>query len=153
MATATDPSSPPPSHSSAPPIRAVSPSLSLPIPSTKLSEKNYLTWSQFMVSVLKSNRAIRFIHPTDIPPKFLSEFDCNHHQINPSYLSWEEQDQTVFAWILNSISDSLHTRVIGCTSSSQLWDELHSFCNAHTKARSRQLRAQLRTIIQGNNTI
>ncbi|XP_019459912.1 PREDICTED: uncharacterized protein LOC109359670 [Lupinus angustifolius] len=106
-----------------------------------------------MVSVLKSNRAIRFIHPTEIPSKFLSEFDCNHHQINLSYLSWEEQDQTVFAWILNSIFDSLHTRVIGYTSSSQLWDELHSFCNAHTKARSWQLRAQLRTIIQGNNTI
>ncbi|KAF1888175.1 hypothetical protein Lal_00008088 [Lupinus albus] len=108
MATATD---------SASPLTALSPSPSLPIPSSKVSEKNYLTWSQVMIVILKFNRAIPFIQPTEIPPRFLSESDREHQLPNPSFLSWEKQDQTIFSWILNFIFESLHTRVLGCTSS------------------------------------
>ncbi|KAE9621198.1 hypothetical protein Lalb_Chr01g0011111 [Lupinus albus] len=149
MANVNDPPSSmdsPPNSSSAASVQPISSSISLPLPITKLTEKNYLTWSQFMLAVLKANRVLRFVLQSDFPPQFLSESDRLHHRINPLFLSWEEQDQTVFSWLLNSISESLQPRVIGCTSSFQLWHELLSFCNAHTKVRNRQLRAQLRTV-------
>ncbi|KAF1876494.1 hypothetical protein Lal_00021208 [Lupinus albus] len=108
MATAS--SSDPHVHSSSPhttfsaPIHAVSSPLSLTIPITKLTEKNYLTWCQFMLVVLKSNTALRFIQSSEIPPEFLSESDRNRQCINPGFSSWEEQEQITFSWLLNTIS-------------------------------------------------
>ncbi|XP_019430268.1 PREDICTED: uncharacterized protein LOC109337698, partial [Lupinus angustifolius] len=102
---------------------------------------------------LKSNRTLRFIHSSDVPQRFLSDSDRNTHHVSPGYLAWEEQDQAVFSWLLNSISEALHPRVVGCVHSWQLWSELHAFCNSHTKARSRQLRTQLRSLSQGSMTI
>ncbi|KAF1872136.1 hypothetical protein Lal_00033790 [Lupinus albus] len=80
MATAiNDPpvedSSPPISASTAAPLRAQSSSLSLQIPIAKLTEHNYLTWSQFILAVLKSNRALRFVNSSDIPPQFLIDLE------------------------------------------------------------------------------
>ncbi|KAF1897507.1 hypothetical protein Lal_00036948 [Lupinus albus] len=153
--TGTLPSSPP--HSSSPsapsPLQAVSTPLVLPLPSMKLTEKNYLVWRHFMIATLTSNRANRFVLGTEIPHRFLNDDDRLINNINPSYLRWEELDQTVFSWILNSLSESLQPRVVGCVHSWQLWEELDSFCNSQTKARSRQLRSQLRSICQGSSSI
>ncbi|KAF1891840.1 hypothetical protein Lal_00031650 [Lupinus albus] len=76
MTNASDPASSPPPATSAP-LQANFPSLylSLPLSTTKLTGKNYLTWSQFMLVVLKANTAIRFVQYFKNPPKFLTEFD------------------------------------------------------------------------------
>ncbi|KAF1877252.1 hypothetical protein Lal_00012023 [Lupinus albus] len=109
MAAASN--SDPPVHSSTPhttsaaPIHAVSTSLSLPIPIMKLTMKNYLTWCQFMLVLLKSNRALRFIQYSEILPKFLSESKRLEQRINPGLSSWEEQEETVFS--IKVLIDSL----------------------------------------------
>ncbi|XP_019429829.1 PREDICTED: uncharacterized protein LOC109337328 [Lupinus angustifolius] len=146
-------SSPPLLSSAAAPLRAQSSSFSLQIPSVKLTKHNYLTWSQFVRAILKSNRALKFVHTTDIPMKFLSDLDYDMHHVNHGFLAWEEQDQAMFSWLLNSISESLHPRVVGCVHSCHLWSELHAFCNSHTKARSHPLRTQLRSLSQGSMNI
>ncbi|XP_019435087.1 PREDICTED: uncharacterized protein LOC109341601 [Lupinus angustifolius] len=158
MATAmNDPpveaSSPPLPSDSAAPIRVHSSFFSLQVPTAKLIEQNYLTWSQFMLAMLKSNRALRFVQSTEIPPRFVTSLERELGHVNPSFTAWEEQDQAVFSWILNSISETLHPRVVGCVYSWQLWNELLAFCNSHTKARSRQLRSQLRSLTQGSSNI
>ncbi|XP_019416470.1 PREDICTED: uncharacterized protein LOC109327775 [Lupinus angustifolius] len=164
MAFVTDPGSrgedspPPPPAATFPPVvplplQASSPSLNLLLPSTKLTDKNFLVWRQFILAVLRSNRAERFISDMDPPPQFLSDRDRIHHRLNPAFLSWDEQDQLLLSWILNSLSEELQPRVVGCSTSQQLWLENIEHCQAQTKARGRQLRAQLRLITKGSNTI
>ncbi|KAF1886314.1 hypothetical protein Lal_00045545 [Lupinus albus] len=70
----------PPFPSSASPVQAISPLLCLPLPIAKLTEKNYLTWRQFMLAVLNANRVLRFVQNSEIPSHFLSETDrANNH--------------------------------------------------------------------------
>ncbi|XP_019414574.1 PREDICTED: uncharacterized protein LOC109326338 [Lupinus angustifolius] len=133
MATAmNDPpveaSSPPLPSNIVAPIRVHSSFFSLHVPTAKLTEQNYLTWSQFMLAMLKSNCALRFVQSTDIPPRFVTNLERELGNVNPAFTAWEEQDQA-------------------------LWNELHAFCNSHTKARSRQLRSQLRSLTQGSSNI
>ncbi|KAE9614328.1 hypothetical protein Lalb_Chr05g0226751 [Lupinus albus] len=146
-------SSTPLSPSAASPIKAISSPLVLPLPSMKLNEKNYLVWRHFMIATLTSNKANRFILGTKIPHQFINDNDRLINRINPAFLSREEVDQSIFSWILNSLSESLQRRGVGCVHSWQLWEELDSYCDSQTKARSRQLRSQLRSISQGSNSI
>ncbi|KAF1882599.1 hypothetical protein Lal_00002779 [Lupinus albus] len=142
--TGTLPSSPPRSCSpSAPsPLQVVSSPLVLPLPSMKLTEKNYLVWRHFMIATLTSNRANRFVLGTEIPHRFLNDDDClNKSQSSLSSLGGTRPIK------------SLQPRVVCCVHSWQLWEELDSFCNSQTKARSRKLRSQLRSISQGSNSI
>ncbi|KAE9614446.1 hypothetical protein Lalb_Chr05g0228251 [Lupinus albus] len=145
-------SSPTLSPSAASPIQAVSSPLVLLQPSMKLTEKNYLVWRHFMMATLTSNRANHFVLGTEIPHRFLSDNDRIVNHVNPAYLRWEELDQSIFSWILNSLFESLQPHVVGCIHSWQLWEELGSFCNSQTKARNRQLRSQLRSISQGSSS-
>ncbi|XP_019434251.1 PREDICTED: uncharacterized protein LOC109340935 [Lupinus angustifolius] len=147
--TGTIPASPLRSPSTASPLRAVSSPLVLPLPFLKLTEKNYLVWRHFMLATLTSNRANRFVLGTEIPHRFLTKDDRLINRINTVYLRWEELDQTVFSWILNSLTEGL----VGCRHSWQLCEELDSYCNSQKKARSRQLRSRLRSISQSSSSI
>ncbi|XP_019432742.1 PREDICTED: uncharacterized protein LOC109339708 [Lupinus angustifolius] len=106
-----------------------------------------------MIATLTSNRANKFVLGTEIPHRFLNDDERLINKVSSAYLRWEEQDQAIFSWILNSLSVSLQPRVVGCQHSWQLWEELHSLCSLQTKARSRQLRSQLRSITQDSLSI
>ncbi|XP_019430758.1 PREDICTED: uncharacterized protein LOC109338080 [Lupinus angustifolius] len=143
---------------SSPPTSSPSPSLSLlqtvasplvlPTPAMKLTEQNFLVCRHFMIATLTSNRANRFVLGTEIPHRFINDDERLINKVNSTYLRWEEQDQAIFSWILNSLSKSLQPRVVGCQHSWQLWEELHNFYSSQTKARSQQLRSQLCSITQ-----
>nr|KYP38901.1 hypothetical protein KK1_039839 [Cajanus cajan] len=51
------------------------------------------------------------------------------------------------------MSKDMLTRVIGCKSSFQIWDKIHAYFHAHTNARARQLRSDLRSTTLDNRTI
>ncbi|XP_019420705.1 PREDICTED: uncharacterized protein LOC109330890 [Lupinus angustifolius] len=149
-------SSPPPSSSPSPSpslLQTVASLLVLPTPMMKLTEPNFLVWRHFMLATLTSNRANKFVLGTEIPPQFINDDELLINKLNSSYLRWEEQSQTIFSWIQNSLSESLQPRVVGCQHSWQLWEELHNFCSSQTKARSHQLRSQLHSITQGSLSI
>ncbi|KAF1870920.1 hypothetical protein Lal_00030232 [Lupinus albus] len=70
------------SHTAAP-LQASPPILNLPLPFIKLTEKNFLVWRQFVLAVLKLNRAERFIAKCDIPVQFLTDVDhIQHHDVS-----------------------------------------------------------------------
>ncbi|XP_019414992.1 PREDICTED: uncharacterized protein LOC109326700 [Lupinus angustifolius] len=59
----------------------------------------------------------------------------------------------ILSWLLNSLSTDHQPRVVGCKHSFQLWREINEYCNAQTKAKSRQLRAQLKSMVKGSSSI
>ncbi|KAF1868230.1 hypothetical protein Lal_00018750 [Lupinus albus] len=61
---AMDPSFSPPISASIAPLCVRSPSMSLQVSGTTLTVKKYLTWSQFMLVMLKASHALMFINST-----------------------------------------------------------------------------------------
>nr|KYP47652.1 Retrovirus-related Pol polyprotein from transposon TNT 1-94 [Cajanus cajan]KYP75240.1 Retrovirus-related Pol polyprotein from transposon TNT 1-94 [Cajanus cajan] len=51
------------------------------------------------------------------------------------------------------MSKDMLTRVIGCKSSFQIWDKIHAYFHAHTNAKARQLRGDLRGTTLDNRSI
>nr|KYP52268.1 Retrovirus-related Pol polyprotein from transposon TNT 1-94 [Cajanus cajan] len=51
------------------------------------------------------------------------------------------------------MSKDMLTHVIGCKSSFQIWDKIHEYFHAHTNAKARQLRSDLRSTTLDNGTI
>ncbi|XP_020233181.1 uncharacterized protein LOC109813405 [Cajanus cajan] len=121
--------------------------------SEKLDTKNYLLWCQQVEPVIKGHRLHHFLVNPQIPPKFLSIFDRDANRISEAYLAWEQQDQLLLSWLQSSMSKDMLTRVIGCKSSFQIWDKIHAYFHAHTNAKARQLRGDLRGTTLDNRSI
>nr|KYP63468.1 hypothetical protein KK1_018044 [Cajanus cajan] len=51
------------------------------------------------------------------------------------------------------MSKDMLTRVIGCKSSFQIWDKIHAYFHAHTNAKARQFRSDLRSTNLDNRSI
>nr|KYP45672.1 hypothetical protein KK1_032786 [Cajanus cajan] len=152
---------PPSSSSTAPPhfqAAPVKPSLSPSLTfahtiSEKLDTKNYLLWCQQAEPVIKGHRLHHFLVNPQIPPKFLTVSDRDENRVSEEYLAWEQQDQLLLSWLQSSMSKDMLTRVIGCKSSFQIWDKIHAYFHAHTNAKARQLRSDLRSTTLDNCTI
>ncbi|XP_019416970.1 PREDICTED: uncharacterized protein LOC109352047 [Lupinus angustifolius] len=121
--------------------------------SAKLSEKNYFIWKQQVEAVLASHRLERYVVNPQVPLRFLSEDDREFGRINPAFLQWEEQDQHLVSWLLQSLSESVQSRVLGLRHAWQIWDEIHTFFDSLIRARSQLLLSELRTIKKGTQTV
>ncbi|XP_019442260.1 PREDICTED: uncharacterized protein LOC109346975 [Lupinus angustifolius] len=121
--------------------------------SVKLSEKNYFIWKQQVEAVLASHRLERFVVNPQIPFRFLSEEDRDLQRMNPAFLQWEEQDQHLVSWLLQSLSESVQSRVLGLKHAWQIWDEVHTFFDSLIRARSQLLLSELRTIKKGSQSV
>lgn len=57
-----------------------------------------------------------------IAKKFKSEQDLIEGKVYDEYESWTAQDQTVFIWLLSTISDFVLPRVLSCKDVFEVWD-------------------------------
>nr|KYP51537.1 hypothetical protein KK1_026564 [Cajanus cajan] len=121
--------------------------------SKKMDTKNYLLWCQQVKPVIKGHRLHHFLVNPQIPQKYLSIIDRDSGQVSESYLAWEQQDQLLLSWLQSSMSKDILTRVIGCKTSFQLRDKIHSYFHSHMNAKARQLRNELRSTNLDNQTI
>lgn len=173
MAAKTLPSSPTLPENSSSPIRALplnsvpqppalpSPLMVLPsapmalsqVISEKLDDRNFLIWKQQIVPILKGHRLHSYLVSLTIPPKFLTESDRDAAQVNLIYSAWEQQDQLLLFWLQSTLSIPILARMIGCVHSWQLWEKLHTYFRARTKAKGIQLRIELCNTKKGTRSI
>ncbi|XP_057430184.1 uncharacterized protein LOC130723231 [Lotus japonicus] len=119
----------------------------------KLDDTNFYSWKQLVEGVIRAHKLQKFIQdPLQIPEQFLTEEDRLTETVNSAYSEWEQQDSTLFTWLLSTLSASLLPTVVQCRHSWQIWEEIHTFFNAHSKAQSTQLRSELKTITKGTKT-
>nr|KYP44418.1 Retrovirus-related Pol polyprotein from transposon TNT 1-94 [Cajanus cajan] len=132
MAESTPPMNSSPPLSSSPPSTLRPLPLSLPItlprtlPLTPIRLSPFL-WCQQVEPVIKGHRLHHFLVNPHIPQKFLTLADRDVGRISEPYLAWEQQDQLLLSWLQSSMSKDMLTRVIGCKTSFQLWDKIHSY--------------------------
>lgn len=116
--------------SGAPATLTFNPSLSI-----KLDDQNYLLWKQQVEAVIIAHKLHRCVVNPVIPPPFTSESNRTLGILLEAYQLWVVQDQTLFTWLLSSLSHSILPRFIGCKHSWQVWEKIDKQFHAHLRTK------------------
>ncbi|CAH9093973.1 unnamed protein product [Cuscuta europaea] len=73
--------------------------------------------------------------------------------MNKAYVVSEQQYQMMFWWLLVSLSELLHARVIHSKHSYELWSAINTFFQSSILAKARQLKSELYNIAKGDRSI
>ena len=79
-----------------------------------------------------------------IPSQFLIKEDEATDSVNPADENFEQQDNLLKSWLLESMDNQFRVRVVGCVWSHEIWAILKTYFSSQMKARIKQLRIQLR---------
>ncbi|MCI19265.1 retrovirus-related Pol polyprotein from transposon TNT 1-103, partial [Trifolium medium] len=110
----------------------------------KLTEKNFLLWSQQVNGVITTHNLHRFVVNPEIPLQYASVGDLLDGKNSNEYQQWLFKDQSLFTWLLSTIFDDVLPRVVNCKHAHEVWDQIHKYFNFVLKSRARQLRSELR---------
>ena len=112
--------------------------------SCKLTDDNFLTWMQLVESTIKGHRLKQHIvGDHTIPSQFLTKDEATD-SVNPAYENFEQQDNLLKSWLLESMDNQFRVGVVGCVWSHEIWAILKTYFSSQTKAQIKQLRIQLR---------
>jgi histone deacetylase 1/2 len=109
----------------------------------KLDEQNVLLWSQQVNGVITAHNLHRFVVNPEIPLQFDSIENHMLGQNSDAYQKWLVKDQTLFTWLLSTLSEAVLPRVLSCRHAYEVWDKFHKYFNSVLKSRARQLRSEL----------
>ncbi|KAK6153660.1 hypothetical protein DH2020_013299 [Rehmannia glutinosa] len=114
-------------------------------PSIKLDRNNYTYWRIQVLSVVRAHGFEDFLFgKTTAPPQFVVlDESSSSLTSNPEYLLWTRRDQTLFSWLLASVSESMLGYINRCTTSSEIWSVFETLFRSQSRARISHLRAQL----------
>jgi hypothetical protein len=95
--------------------------------SLKLSNTNFLYWRMQMKPYLLGQGVYFYVDGSFLcPPAYISSAGMPLFNLNPSYLSWKQQDQLIISVILSSISTEVLHIVVDCQTSHSLWTTLET---------------------------
>lgn len=110
----------------------------------KLDENNFLLWSQQVNGVITAHNLHRFVVNPEIPLQYANVADRLDDKNSDEYQQWLFKDQSLFTWLLSTISDNVLPRVLSCKHSHEVWEKIHKYFNSVLKSRARQLRSELK---------
>uniref|UniRef100_A0A5K1DGQ8 Retrotransposon gag domain-containing protein n=1 Tax=Nymphaea colorata TaxID=210225 RepID=A0A5K1DGQ8_9MAGN len=87
------------------------------------------------------------------PAKFIPTENDKEAAINPAYIEWEKMDQLLLGWPISSLTDVVHSQIVGLKTSHEVWSALRRIYAAHSHSRIQRLRAQLQSIRKGTDSI
>jgi len=112
--------------------------------SLKLSEENFLLWKQQVLTITYGLLLSKFLDGSQISPSVLPTADGSFTCINPAFTIYKEQDSFLVAWMLASMTIPFLTMMVGLHSSAQVWDVLHIYFTANTRAQIKKFRLRLK---------
>jgi hypothetical protein len=85
----------------------------------KLTRDNYLLWKAQIVPYLKGQHLFGYIDGSiSPPPQFLiPTTDLPQPETNPSFLTWQSQDQLILSAFISSLSEHILAYVVKCPTS------------------------------------
>ncbi|KAG8472515.1 hypothetical protein CXB51_035264 [Gossypium anomalum] len=88
---------------------------------TLVDDSNFLAWKQHVLLVLKTHPLQQSV---SVLPHTITD-DAGHLVENLTFVQYEQQDSTLSAWLLSTVSASFHNQLIGSSSSAfTLWEAL-----------------------------
>ncbi|KAF7810391.1 Retrovirus-related Pol polyprotein from transposon TNT 1-94 [Senna tora] len=117
-------------------------------------EKNYLLWRLQISAAIQGHELEQYIAgKSSIPSMYSSDEDKIANKFNPEYIAWKKQDALLLSWLLSTMSESMVTRVVGCTHSYEVWDRVQHHFGTNTQAKIHQYRTELRNIKKGTRSM
>uniref|UniRef100_A0A5K1BKM3 Retrotransposon gag domain-containing protein n=1 Tax=Nymphaea colorata TaxID=210225 RepID=A0A5K1BKM3_9MAGN len=87
------------------------------------------------------------------PDEFLPSEDGKRTILNPAFLEWHRGDQLLLSWIISSLSEVVHSQVVGLDSSYKIWTTIKRIYAAQSRAKVQQLKSVLQNLKKGNESI
>lgn len=72
---------------------------------------------------------------------------------NPNYISWRTQDQLIMSAIYSSLTETVLSQILDCSTSQQIWETLHELHSAQSTAHLMHTKFQLATLKKGSDSI
>jgi hypothetical protein len=117
----------------------------------KLSSSNYLLWKSQLLPLLKSQELIGHVDGTlEPPPRFAP---ANSQTPNIKHLAWKQTDQRLLSLLLSSLTEEAMAKVMGLTTSCEVWIALENTFSHRSKAREIRLKDDLQLMKRGTRTI
>ena len=89
-----------------------------------------------------------------VSPKFLlPTTDINQPAPNPSFLTWQSQDQLILLALISSLSETILAYVVKCPTSHNVWNTLERMFNTQSCTKSMSIRYQLATLRKGDSFV
>ena len=116
---------------------------------TKLTSTNYILWVTQLTPILRGYNLLGHVDGTLTPPAIT----LPDYTPNPDYAIWLRNDQIVLSWIVNSLSDTVISQVVGVSTAHAAWQRLAAAYASGSRAQIRQLKAQLAHLSQKNDDV
>jgi gag-polypeptide of LTR copia-type len=115
----------------------------------KLTHENYLSWKFLILPHARGHDLLVYLDGTCSPPA--PNISCESGSSpNPDYLAWMRQDQLLLAWLLSFSHEAVVSQVVHCTTSAELWKELHLWYSTQSLARAMDLKMQIHSLQKGH---
>lgn len=98
------------------------PSAFMHVITKKLSEKT-IFYRVNGLSLLSKVTNLNFCGNPSIPLQYLTELDREANNVNPTYSTWEVQDQMLLSWLESTLSSLILSRVLGSIHSYKVFGE------------------------------
>ncbi|KAF4376042.1 hypothetical protein G4B88_029406 [Cannabis sativa] len=107
-----------------------------------------------MVSaIVRGHRLDGYLKGTKVKPiEFLPTDSSTGEEsvtVNPEFEIWIVNDQLLLGWLYGSMTESIATEVMGCESSSSLWQALETLFGAHSRVKMDDYRTKIQTARKG----
>ena len=121
----------------------------------KLTRDNYLLWRAQILPYLKGQHLFGYIDGSiSPPPQFLSPTTDNPQpETNPSFLTWQSQDQLILSALISSLSENILAYVVKRPTSRDVWTTLERMFTAQSRAKSMHIHYQLATLHKGDSSV
>jgi hypothetical protein len=107
----------------------------------KLTRENYNTWKATVALILKGHSLYGFVDGSNpCPSSIISTPSKTGATVapNPAYMAWNLQDQLIIGALTTSLTESILSHVVKCTTSHEVWITLQRLFASHAKARTMQ---------------
>ncbi|MBA0628447.1 hypothetical protein Godav_023172 [Gossypium davidsonii] len=111
---------------------------------TLIDDNNFLAWKQHVLLVVKTHRLLRYLDGIVVVPSSTVADDDGSLVEIPIFVQYEQQDAAISAWLLSTVSPSLHNRSIGDSSfASMLWSTLNRIFGSQSITKAKRHRSLL----------
>jgi len=116
----------------------------------KLEGPNYITWSNQVIPILKTNDLMGFMDGYEpCPPKYVLDAQGQATAtLSPNFLLWTKKDQFVLSRLNASLSEKVMFTTFGVTSAKEVWDSLSSRFASYSKPGSLIFSANFKVCIK-----
>jgi alpha-N-arabinofuranosidase len=119
----------------------------------KLTSSNYLLWRNQFIPLLTSHDLLGFLYGSIAVPSPQITGTDGSTQVNPTYSSWLNTDQTLLSLLYSSLTEESMSEVLGLKHAHEAWTALEASFSHRLKTRELQLKDELQLMQRGSKSV